>query len=228
VLVAFIALRLDKYARERLGATISGYQGCPKRLAITRGSFGGRSLAFPPYELLDHLGTNVFIFHGYAELWIADRWVKATPCFNLSLCERFGVMPLEFDGVSDAMLHPYDTPRAIGRRLCCRGHYSSSDMMRWQDASCLDDERTCRVRNNLEQMLTAACGPSRPKRPRRGKELCGVINLDDCLYHCQRSWGEWAVCTLHDTKAAHQEGIFRINDADGLRYEWAERQLGNQ
>jgi transglutaminase-like putative cysteine protease len=60
-------------------------------------------------RLLDHLGTNVFIFHGYTELWVEDQWVKATPCFNLTLCERFGVAPLEFDGKNDAMLHPYDT-----------------------------------------------------------------------------------------------------------------------
>ena len=29
-------------------------------------------------RLLDHLGTNVFIFHGYAELWVEGRWIKAT------------------------------------------------------------------------------------------------------------------------------------------------------
>ncbi|MGH8864284.1 MAG: transglutaminase-like domain-containing protein [Burkholderiales bacterium] len=64
-------------------------------------------------RLLQHLGSNVFIFHGYAELWVEGRWVKATPCFNLSLCERFGVAPLDFDGRNDAMLHPYDTRRRM-------------------------------------------------------------------------------------------------------------------
>jgi hypothetical protein len=34
--------------------------------------------------------------------------VKATPAFNLSLCTRFRVKPLEFDGMSDSLFHPFD------------------------------------------------------------------------------------------------------------------------
>jgi transglutaminase-like putative cysteine protease len=64
-------------------------------------------------KLLALMGTDVFIFHGYVELHLAGRWVKATPAFNLALCERFGVRPLEFDGRTDAVLHPFD---AHGRR----------------------------------------------------------------------------------------------------------------
>lgn len=52
--------------------------------------------------------TDVFIYHGYTVLFLAGKWVKATAAFNLSLCERFGVKPLEFDGRADALLHPYD------------------------------------------------------------------------------------------------------------------------
>ena len=48
--------------------------------------------------------TDVFAFHGYTELFLRGRWVKLTPAFNRSLCERFNVEPLEFDGSSDAML----------------------------------------------------------------------------------------------------------------------------
>jgi len=40
-------------------------------------------------------------------MWLGDSWVKATPAFNIELCERFGVKPLDFDGYHDAMLHPY-------------------------------------------------------------------------------------------------------------------------
>ncbi len=53
--------------------------------------------------------TDVFIFHGYTELFLDDHWVKVTPTFNLSLCKRFGVKTLEFDGRKDALFHPYDT-----------------------------------------------------------------------------------------------------------------------
>lgn len=54
------------------------------------------------------MGTDLFIWHGYTELWLDGAWRKATPAFNLSLCERFGLLPLEFDGVSDSIYHPYD------------------------------------------------------------------------------------------------------------------------
>ncbi len=59
-------------------------------------------------RLLSLLGTDVFVFHGYTELLLGGRWVKATPTFNLSLCEKFGVLPLDFDGRHDAIFHPFD------------------------------------------------------------------------------------------------------------------------
>jgi transglutaminase-like putative cysteine protease len=52
--------------------------------------------------------TDVFYYHGYTEMWIQGRWVKATPAFDRSLCERFGVKPLEFDGTTDSLFHPFD------------------------------------------------------------------------------------------------------------------------
>ena len=60
-------------------------------------------------RLLEMMGTDIFYYHGYTELLLADRWVKATPAFNVELCERFGVAPLEFDGRTDSIFHPYDT-----------------------------------------------------------------------------------------------------------------------
>lgn len=59
-------------------------------------------------RLLDLMRTDVFIYHGYTELFLAGRWVKATPTFNLSLCQKFGVLPLEFDGQHDSLFHAFD------------------------------------------------------------------------------------------------------------------------
>jgi transglutaminase-like putative cysteine protease len=59
-------------------------------------------------KLVRRLGSDLFVFHGYAELWVDGRPVKASPAFNASLCARFGVDPLDFDGVHDAMLQPFD------------------------------------------------------------------------------------------------------------------------
>jgi transglutaminase-like putative cysteine protease len=59
-------------------------------------------------RLRDLMGTDLFAFHGFNEFLLDGRWVKATPAFNLSLCEKFGLRPLDFDGSSDAVLHPFD------------------------------------------------------------------------------------------------------------------------
>jgi transglutaminase-like putative cysteine protease len=52
--------------------------------------------------------TDLFIWHGYADLWIDGRWVKATPAFNIELCRRFNLLPLDFDGVHDSLYHEFD------------------------------------------------------------------------------------------------------------------------
>jgi transglutaminase-like putative cysteine protease len=52
--------------------------------------------------------TDVFIWHGYVEIWIEGGWRKATPAFNIELCQRFGLHPLEFDGLNDSIYHPFD------------------------------------------------------------------------------------------------------------------------
>jgi hypothetical protein len=41
-------------------------------------------------------------------MWLEEKWVKATPAFNIELCERFRLLPLEFDGQRDSLYHPYD------------------------------------------------------------------------------------------------------------------------
>ena len=52
--------------------------------------------------------TDVFVWHGYTSLWIDGAWRKATPAFNIELCDKFGLLPLEFDGEADSIYHPFD------------------------------------------------------------------------------------------------------------------------
>jgi transglutaminase-like putative cysteine protease len=59
-------------------------------------------------RLAETMGSDLFVYHGYTELRIDGRWVKATPAFNLALCTRFRVKPLEFDGREDSIFHPFD------------------------------------------------------------------------------------------------------------------------
>ncbi|TAN20717.1 MAG: transglutaminase family protein [Actinomycetota bacterium] len=58
-------------------------------------------------KLLTQLGSGLFIFHGFTEFWLHGTWVKATPAFNIEMCERFGVHPLEFDGYHDTLFHEF-------------------------------------------------------------------------------------------------------------------------
>ncbi len=66
-------------------------------------------------RLRQTLKSDLYLWHGYTELWLEGAWRKATPAFNLALCERFGLLPLEFDGRSDSIYHPYD--RAGNRHM---------------------------------------------------------------------------------------------------------------
>jgi transglutaminase-like putative cysteine protease len=60
-------------------------------------------------RLLELLRSEVFAMHGYTELHLEGRWVKATPAFNLALCRMFNVAPLEFDGRNDSIFHPFNS-----------------------------------------------------------------------------------------------------------------------
>ncbi len=77
--------------------------GIPTRLGFADVT---NHLASP--RLLEALQTDVFAFHGYMEFLLDGEWVKATPAFNRQLCEKFGLPPLEWDGVHDAIFQPAD------------------------------------------------------------------------------------------------------------------------
>lgn len=63
-------------------------------------------------QLIDYLGSEIISYHGYTELWLNGRWVKATPAFNAELCALHKVPPLEFDGVNDSIFHEYNSDNA--------------------------------------------------------------------------------------------------------------------
>ena len=54
------------------------------------------------------MASDIFYWHGYTSVHLDGRWVKATPAFNIELCEKFGFLPLEFDGRNDSLYHPFD------------------------------------------------------------------------------------------------------------------------
>ena len=77
-------------------------------------------------RLSDLMGSDTFFYHGYTEVWLDGRWLKATPAFNKELTERFGLKPLDWDGASRFDLSPVRSrrppPHGVSRlsRCLCR------------------------------------------------------------------------------------------------------------
>ncbi len=59
-------------------------------------------------QLIEFLGGDLFVYHGFTEFWLEGKWVKATPAFNGDLCKRHRVPPLEFNGREDSIFQPYN------------------------------------------------------------------------------------------------------------------------
>lgn len=57
-------------------------------------------------QLIEFIGCDLFVFHGFVEFYLDGRWVKATPAFNRELCRRHDVPPLEFNGREDSIFQP--------------------------------------------------------------------------------------------------------------------------
>lgn len=62
-------------------------------------------------QLIEYLGADVFVYHGFTEFYLNDKWVKATPAFNIELCKKHKVIPLEFNGHEDSIFHAYNTEK---------------------------------------------------------------------------------------------------------------------
>ncbi|MBC8512668.1 MAG: transglutaminase domain-containing protein [Dehalococcoidia bacterium] len=61
-----------------------------------------------PDKLKELMGTNLFSYHGYCGLYIEGKWVKATPAFDLKMCQENRISPVEFDGKNDAIFHSHN------------------------------------------------------------------------------------------------------------------------
>jgi transglutaminase-like putative cysteine protease len=113
-----ISLEPEAYVASHVLAAKSAY--CiPKAILLAAAARAlGVPCAIGLSDVVNHLtteklkarmgGKTYFMHHGYAVLYLEGRWVKAAPAFNIELCTRFGVLPTEFDGRSDAIFQPYD------------------------------------------------------------------------------------------------------------------------
>lgn len=59
-------------------------------------------------RLEERFGTNVMTPHGMVNILLDGKWLKVSPAFNASLCEKCRVAPLDFDGAQDAIFQEYN------------------------------------------------------------------------------------------------------------------------
>ena len=59
-------------------------------------------------RLTEKFGSNELTPHGMVNVYLNNTWLKLSPAFNTSLCRRFNVAPLEFDGENDSFLQQYN------------------------------------------------------------------------------------------------------------------------
>ncbi len=78
--------------------------GIPARLRFS----DIRNHLVPKHLLEQRRGINLFVYHGYDELYINGRWVKAVVAFDNITCEENKIIPVDFDGINDALLHKYN------------------------------------------------------------------------------------------------------------------------
>ncbi|WP_130287950.1 transglutaminase-like domain-containing protein [Aquimarina brevivitae] len=64
-------------------------------------------------RLTEKFGTNELTPHGMVNIYLSGKWLKASPAFNASLCEKCNVPPLAFDGKNDSMFQAYDASGAV-------------------------------------------------------------------------------------------------------------------
>ncbi len=77
--------------------------GIPSRLA-----FADVKNHLATTQLIEHLGNDLFVYHGMTEFYLDGKWIKSTPAFNKELCEKHSVEPLEFNGLDDSIFQPYN------------------------------------------------------------------------------------------------------------------------
>ncbi len=112
-----VAMRASTCAVKRVGYCVPKallYCACVRAVGIpARPGFADVKNHLTTEKLAKLLGSDIYAWHGYVSLLLGGKWVKATPAFNLAMCERFGVLPLDFDGEHDSQMHPYNSANQL-------------------------------------------------------------------------------------------------------------------
>ena len=59
-------------------------------------------------KLIELLKNDIFVMHGYTEIYLDGRWLKATPAFDAALCRFTGIAAMEFNAEEDSIFQEYN------------------------------------------------------------------------------------------------------------------------
>jgi len=60
-------------------------------------------------RLTEKFGSNELTPHGMVDVYLDHKWLKLSPAFNKSLCEKLHVEALDFDGEHHAVLQQFNS-----------------------------------------------------------------------------------------------------------------------
>jgi transglutaminase-like putative cysteine protease len=91
-----------------------------------------------PEKMTELLKDNVITDHGYTELYLNGKWIKATPAFDNEMCQKNRIIPVEFDGKNDARFHSHTRDGKLHiEYLFDRGAYDDApldEIREWVDS----------------------------------------------------------------------------------------------
>lgn len=102
---SYLLTKNDGYCVEKSNL----FAACVRSLGIpSRLGYGNVRNHLGTNKIEEMLKTDLLVFHGYTEVFLNNKWIKATPVFNIELCEKYGVEALEFDGENDSVFQESD------------------------------------------------------------------------------------------------------------------------
>jgi hypothetical protein len=59
-------------------------------------------------KYIEYVGNDRFLYHGYTELFLGEKWVEANVAFDKELCERKNWPIIDFDGIKPGLFAHHD------------------------------------------------------------------------------------------------------------------------
>jgi transglutaminase-like putative cysteine protease len=75
-------------------------------------------------KLTNYLRRYEIVFHGYAEIFLDNKWIKCTPAFDNRVCRLSGVSTLDWDGENDSMFQEFENGKKFMEYLHFYGEFA--------------------------------------------------------------------------------------------------------